>query len=256
MNMTFRFCCVPFPSACPGLHTSITLPTAPTAICTTCAFLVFHILEISLSSSWYSLFIVFVLDLFIYLSELSGRIGQSGIRTRQFCRTERELPFSKLLNKLVVLSMKRRFGQKQFSIPRLDALHFGTGGPVRPAVPYGQRLARALPVSRSHLIWLLDTPFSTSSAALLIWHQTTLWLYFQPADVMQLAPTTPRVASALLASVTASLAWQAECVTAAWFSTLIFLQMAVIVSIFKLNLRVACYGVRVLHTFVQWMFTG
>ena len=80
--------------------------------------------------------------IFIYLSELSGRIGQSGIRTRQFCRTERELPFSKLLSKLVVLSMKRRFGQKQFSIPRLDALHFGTGGPVRPAVPHGQRLAR------------------------------------------------------------------------------------------------------------------
>ena len=58
--------------------------------------------------------------------------------------------------------MKRRFGQEKFSIPRLDALHFGTGGPVRPAVPYGQRLARALPVSRSHLIWSLDTPFSTS----------------------------------------------------------------------------------------------
>ena len=41
--------------------------------------------------------------IFIYLSELSGRIGQSGIRTRQFCRTERELPFSKLLSKLVGL---------------------------------------------------------------------------------------------------------------------------------------------------------
>ena len=64
MDMTFRFCCVPFPATCPGLHTSITLPTAPTTICTTCAFLVFHMLEISLSSSWYSLFIVFV---YIYL---------------------------------------------------------------------------------------------------------------------------------------------------------------------------------------------
>ena len=94
--------------------------------------------------------------IFIYLSELSGRIGQSGIRTRQFCRAERELPFSRLLSKLVVLSVKRRFDQKQFSIPRLDALHFSSGGPVRPAVPYGQRLTRvpfsSYLIARHHLV--------------------------------------------------------------------------------------------------------
>ena len=127
-------------------------------------FLVFHILEIPLSSSWYLLFIVSIYFYLFTYSFVGSGWPDRPVRKGpfQFYRTESELPFSKLLSKLVTLSMKRRFGPKQFSILRLDALHFSTGRPVRPVVSYGQRLTRALPVSRSHVIWSPDTPFSTS----------------------------------------------------------------------------------------------